>query len=953
MVDGLADVALSQPGLGILLERDREVAAIERLLAQAEAARGQLVVIEGPIGIGKTTLLGIAQALARKRGLIVLTARGSPLERDFSFGIVRDLFERLALGEDEGSATLLAGAAGLAKRALSGGDGGDGLAREDVSHATLHGLYWLTMNIASRAPLLLSIDDCHWADAPSLRYLVHLGTRLEGLSALVLVALRSGDPPAESELIRHLVALSTQEPIRPAALGLSAAAEVVRAQLGSAASDRFCLACHAATGGNPLLLSALVASIAAEGHAPTDEAAAGVAAFGAEGVARVLWRRLAGLPAGSEPLLRALCILGADPPLRHVAALAGLQLEHAMEVVDALRAASILTAGGELDFAHPILRSAVSERIGLEERALAHARAGKLLAAEGAPPDRLAVHFLHARPRADGAVVATLRSAAALAAERGAPETAAVYLRRALEEPPAPPLRGPLSLELGLAQLAARHDAEAIPRLVQAVAAIEPPERARAALLAGRALGLVGRFEEAATVLESALAGGPPQNETEFLVEAELIANSWLLASRVPAALERVARFREEDAAPGAARDLMLVHRAVRELRDARPSAAGWELLDRALAGGALLRQESVVVAWAMMSLVWTDRLDEAEQISSALIREGERLGSAYLVAHLSFPRAFVANLRGQLREAEADARWGLEQKLARGVSEGRTWHLVPLVNALVDQGDLEGAELALASARVPAAPSEQMGWAAVLEARGRLRLAQGRPKEALADLLEAGRRWERFRWRHPGIMTWRSEAARALSRLGEGEEAARLADEQLELARATELDRPIGAAALAAGVVAPQGRRLSLLQEAVGRLERTPAKLELARALVELGAVLRREGRCVAARAHLHRGLELAHRAGARALAERAREELIAAGARPRRPVFTGVDALTASELRVARLAAGGLTNREIAEHLFVTERTIETHLLHVFQKLNISSRRELREKLASDGQP
>lgn len=944
-VVSVAGLTVSEHDLGLLLEREREVAAIERLLDGAASGRGQLAVVEGPPGIGKTTLLRAAESLARGRGLTVLAARGSPLERDFSFGLVRSLFERLLLGEGQGP--LFAGAASLARRALAPSDEGDGLAREDASHATLHGLYWLTANLASRTPLLLSIDDCHWADAPSLRYLAHLGARLDGVPALVLVAARTGDPEAESELVLSLLSLSTREPLRPGPLGPEAAAELVRSLLGREATDRFCRACHAATGGNPLLLRTLAASVAAEGCAPTDDAAARVTSFGAEGVARVLEGQLVRLPPGSERLLQALAVLGSNPPLRHVARLSGLELEEAAAVADALRGASILSPG-ELDFAHPILGAAIAERMGAESRALAHARAAELLASESAPPDRLAVHLLHTHPRADSGVVAALRSAAALAAERGAPETAAVYLRRALEEPPAPAQRGPLSLELGLALLAARRDADAIPLLVEAVPAIEPPERAGAALLAGRALGLVGRFEEAAAVLESALGEAAARTEVELLVEAELIAGSWLLAARARAADARVRRYREELAPEGAGRDLMLVLLAARRLREACPPAAGWALLDRALASGAVFREESLVVAWAMMTLVCTDRLDEAEQICGALMREGERLGSAYLVAHLSFPRAFSAHRRGELRRAQEDARWGLEQKLARNVGEGRAWHLAPLLGALVDQGDLEGAELALTTAQVPARPSEQLGWALVLEARGRLRLAQGRPGEAVADLREAGRRFESLGWSHPGLVTWRGEAARALARLGEHDEAERLAAEQLELARASALDRPLGVALLAAGAIAPRRRAIPLLLEAVTVLERTPAKLELARAHVDLGSNLRREGKRVAAREHLRRGLELAHRAAARPLADLARAELLAAGGRPRRPVFTGVEALTASELRVAGLAAEGLTNREIAERLFVTERTVETHLRHVFQKLDISSRRELPAELA-----
>jgi tetratricopeptide (TPR) repeat protein len=213
----------------------------------------------------------------------------------------------------------------------------------------------------------------------------------------------------------------------------------------------------------------------------------------------------------------------------------------------------------------------------------------------------------------------------------------------------------------------------------------------------------------------------------------------------------------------------------------------------------------------------------------------------------------------------------------------------VPLLNALVEQGDLEGAELALASADVPRRLPEQLGWALVLEARGRLRLAQSKPEEALEDLLEAGRRWERCQWSHPGLMAWRNAAAPALGQLSERDEAARLAAEQLELAQPTELPRPVGAAALAAALVAPSPESLPLVHEAVSALERTPARLESAHALVALGAALRREGKRIAAREHLRRGLELAHRAGARPLAARAHEELVAAGARPRRPVFTG----------------------------------------------------------------
>ena len=176
----LADAALGVPSLGLVLERGREFAAIERLLAAAGAGRGALAVVEGPAGIGKTTLVEAAAALAKSRRMTVLRAGAVPLEHACSYGVVRRLFEPLALQGDE---SLMEGAARLAWPVLALTAEGEGEAREDLAFASLHGLYWLTANLADRSPLLLAVDDCHWADAASLRFLAYLGARLEGMRA--------------------------------------------------------------------------------------------------------------------------------------------------------------------------------------------------------------------------------------------------------------------------------------------------------------------------------------------------------------------------------------------------------------------------------------------------------------------------------------------------------------------------------------------------------------------------------------------------------------------------------------------------------------------------------------------------------------------------------------------------------------------------------------------------
>src|SRR5262249_8003809 len=190
----------------LLLERDRDLDAIESALVAAAAGRGGLLLVDGPIGIGKTTLLHAAADVARVRGASVFTARAAALERDFSYGVVRQLYAPLGLEHgDAAAAHVLRGAATLALRAFRDEGSSNGIARPDVSFATLHGLYWLTADLAGASPLLLVVDDCHWVDAPSLRFLAHLARRLDGLPVLLLVARRTGESAADPALLDELL----------------------------------------------------------------------------------------------------------------------------------------------------------------------------------------------------------------------------------------------------------------------------------------------------------------------------------------------------------------------------------------------------------------------------------------------------------------------------------------------------------------------------------------------------------------------------------------------------------------------------------------------------------------------------------------------------------------------------------------------------------------------------
>jgi DNA-binding CsgD family transcriptional regulator len=263
---------------------------------------------------------------------------------------------------------------------------------------------------------------------------------------------------------------------------------------------------------------------------------------------------------------------------------------------------------------------------------------------------------------------------------------------------------------------------------------------------------------------------------------------------------------------------------------------------------------------------------------------------------------------------------------------------------AQIDRGELAEAERLLAACAGDGAEQDRYftyNWA--IFARARLARAAGEDERALDDLLECGRRQVAIPAPNPAVLPWRSEAALAAHALGRAAEARELVEEELRLARAFGAPRAIGIALRTAGLLRAGRAAIGLLGEAADVLARSPSRLEHARTLVELGVAQHRAGERSLARATLREGLDAAHHCGAGALATRAHAELVATGARPRRPAVRGADALTPSELRVSELAARGLTNREIAQALFVSAKTVEFHLRNAYAKLRIGSRREL----------
>jgi DNA-binding CsgD family transcriptional regulator len=806
-------------------------------------------------------------------------------------------------------------------------------------------------------PLCVVVDDAHWADAASLRYLAFLLTRLEELDAALVVATRPREAGTDAELLATVTSDPSADVIRLPPLTSAAVARLVESRLAGVPDPVFVDACLRATRGTPFMMHVLVDALSEGGIAPTAEAARHVERIGARTVGRSIRLRLRRLPEHAGRLARALAILEQGDVLQ-AARLAGLEEAEAAEAAELLTTAGILEPGRPLTFVHPIVRSGIYSELSGAERAHGHRRAARLLAEHAGADERVAKHLLFSEPAADPWVVERLVETACGAGKQGAPESEAVFLRRALAEPPPPGDRSALLLDLGMAEASAGL-ADWAEHMQQAVDTA--PNDAAAgvcALVLGLALSRAQRFGEAVTVLDRATASfATPDSDLALALEAAAVVsalNDPLTAPSVALRRETVlARAAGEQAAPPE----LLAAAAFISVLSNEPAEVGADLAARALRAGGTAPPQSGIPPWfafatwfsqTTLSLLWAERYAQVRPLLDASIAQARATGDSSRLAVGLAHRGWLALRRGDLCAAEGDARTALVASELPAPTLYRVLNAGVLVETLVDQGELDAAEQALAPLDSEAG-SGSITAAVLRVARGRLRVEQGRVAEGLEDFLAVGLALTRALITCPSYLPWRSEAALAHLALGEREQARRLADEELELAGAFGTPRALGVAKRAAGVIASGDRGASLLREAIDAFERGHASLERARALVDLGALLRRRNRRAEARELLREALDAAHRAGAKPLAQQAETELRATGARPRRVVLTGLDSLTASERRIAELASQGLTNREIAQTLFITARTVEGHLTSVFRKLMLDSRDELPAALAS----
>jgi DNA-binding CsgD family transcriptional regulator len=814
--------------------------------------------------------------------------------------------------------------------------------------AAFSALYWVLAAMTADRPMVLMVDDLHWCDPESLRWIGFVLRRLEGLRLAMVLASRPSEVAVPERAFATLredrgVQTVVLEPLTGRAVWT-----IVRAEFG-ATDGAFVAACHDACGGNPFVLGELLSAVRESALAATAENVGRVASLASVGLQRAVLARLRSLGGDAVAVARAAALLGADAPVAQVAAVAELPPPAAVAAAEALQRVELLGPGARLSFRHPLLRAAVLAGLGEIATGAGHLRAARVLMTGHAPAEEVAAHLLGCDPVGEPWVAEVLARAARDALARASPRLAGRLLERALTEPVDADRRALLEAEMGGA-LATAGDTRGIDALLSAAVSMADPVR-RAGVVVRLAIPMwsAGRVSELPAVLDQASFGLPAGHpELAFQIaavraQAAAMGSGESVREAVGTALGLLPDVGDDSMGTRLALALL----AAASLYANHPKDEIAVLARRAI-GDAGAHARAIAAGLPLAPAVVAMHLAEVHVgISEAFARieAGQRARGALaigLTTTLAW-RAMCHVGRGALLEAQADAELALETAPRETFAQLGNIPIAALARVHAERGFPERS-LALIDAQL-ARDGPAGGDEAILRLeRARALRALRRPREAADVALAVGAEAQPLGWEGASILLWPAVAAEALLELGLAEEAGRHAARAETLAKHFGAPGPIGCALRVLGLVENDLERLRGAERA---LAGSIMRLEHARCLVDLGAALRRDGQRTAAREPLAAGMEFAHRCAANALVARAHEELRAAGARPRSVVRTGVEALTASELRVARLAAGGLTNREIAQQLFVTQKTIQTQLRAAYSKLDIAGRGGLRAVL------
>ncbi|VVJ24728.1 Uncharacterised protein [Amycolatopsis camponoti] len=905
--------------------REPELSRLTSLFPLALDGTAASAVLVGEFGMGKTATLHTAAALAADAGFTVAVATGSRLESHLPGGVARQLADAL---DDPGAprppVADLCGPAGESE--------------------ALDLFFRIIRDATERGPLFLGIDNVHLADAWSMRCLAYIRHRVLDLPVLIILTSLIGHPPHRE------VALLEMAGCTPATITLNGLGDAGAAEILGLAPGELATACREATGGNPYLLQALRPRLL-PGADPHE--------LGSSLIGQVLHTRMAEFP-DAPAILHAAAILGEDAGFDLLAQLAGVDELDALQAIDTMVRLHVLNNSNAPTLTYPFVRNSVLRDMPKTTRAVNHARAAKLLSETGAPVERVAAHLLEATSIRIPWGVDVLRLSARNAVFSGRPELASRHLRRALEERLTSGRRVAVLLQLAHAEFQVDPPAAA-QRVREAVDTIG--NRDTAAFIASAMLLSLCGGQDARLAISAAGqiaarldAGGPdavwPLLCMTYLAEAGSrlgpppefrdFEEQWApltdpAAQRSRSALLALDAVRSGESAPD----------AVGHFADALSLTAGAAAPDPAGDEPELFEQHYF---FTLATAVLADEPTLVDRLCRVL--DVEREPWDVHIPHGALPtlaRGIALQASGDLQRASVH----FESLLRRFDERGGTTTCpvgvlcaAKLVECWVDLGRFEAATSLLD--RMDFVASQGLfTHTYLLYARGRLRVATGYTRFGFEDLLSCGRRLAHHGMRFPGFVPWRAHAARAALALGQADDAARLAEEDMNASARWGAARPLGTALTTMGLVREDDEAERALNKSITTLGSSPARLQLATALTELGTLQARHGQSEKAIETLRQAVELSEHCGARPLARRAAEELRSAR-RTLTPAKDNEHGLTRQENRIAVMAAQGLTNREIATALHLTRRTVELHLSGAYRKLGIPGRAELGGALA-----
>ncbi len=898
-----------------LLERDHERHAIASARAAVAAGGSATVLITGPAGIGRSALL---ESVLTVSGFTTVATRGIELERGFAFGaVLRLLGSRIDLGSDR---PLPAGA-GPAIRGLLQHGRAPGEPQVD---AVIRGLVQLLANRAQRGPLLVAVDDLATCDEPSIRTLVELAeARARGL--LLVITAQHGDV-TEHPAVEQLRGAPGAQTLPLRALSREALVSIV----GERAD-----AWHRHTGGNPLFVREMLR----DGVEPDDPAS--------PSLVRLISRRVGRLSSPGQATAAAVAVLNgpADPTL--------------LAPTSALDAASLRTALAELERAgvvdrpaavirHPVVREAVLAALPLRERLALHVRAARALADAGQP--RAAAAHLHQARESEQALspwAADVLLRAADEAGGGSVERQRC-LRHALRCRIDRPQEQRARLALG-SLLVQHHDRAGLEQLerAQRLTAGGPPA-AEVAVQRAAALFHLARMPESAAICRDALGqldpADPASRDLRLRLEASALAaeaaNGSLSPPVVPAELTA-----GEVRSTGERAILSRLAWTLATMGTV-PADRVRTLAHRAIGGSALVREagaSSPAFVYAASALVIAGDPGSVVTLTGDAARRARDADEPIAVTYALALRGQARFALGHMLEAASDAQTALDGLDATDLpaqAVAMAWRLETAVAA----GDLRRADADLERAGMAGELPDLGPVHLLLLARAGLRVAQGQLPRALADL-EQLRERVGPRYANPSSLIWKPRLATVLAATGDREAALATIEPAVERAAFFGVARAHGQCLHARGVIRGGRAGEQDLRHAVERLASTDAPLDLARALIDLGAHPACGDR--EARALLRRALDTAHGIGATALVDGALRRLRAAGARPRRPRVAGTHVLRPQRRLVVELAAEGHDDREIGDRLFLREQTVAEHVRGGLDALGIASRADLSARV------